>query len=237
MRNLVWTALAAGVVLAGGGAVWASDTVRLGGAAAQNSVQGGTDSELVRYRGGYGRGYYGGGFGRGYYGGGYGRSYYGGFYGRGYYGGFHGRGYYGGLYGRGYYGGYYGRPYFSSYYYPSYYYQPTYYYSAYSYYPCAGDIMPQAVTLQQTSGSFAQAQPPMPTGSLGNGTYRYDGEPRNLVPMPGQTSPARPAPGLLPASGRLVSLPTEITGGFSPVGIPAPTVVPAQRVTYPAYGE
>src|SRR5262245_55524842 len=95
MRKFVWSALAATCLLAAGSAARAQDdTFRLGGPSAQADIEGGTDSELVYYRGGYGRGFYGGhygGYGRGFYGGygGYGRGFYG--YGRGY-----GVGYYGG---------------------------------------------------------------------------------------------------------------------------------------------
>src|SRR5260370_32446770 len=72
MRSFVWAALATGFLLAGFGVASASDTVRLGGPSTPSTIQGGTDTELVYWRGGgYGRGY-GGGYGRGYGGGGYG---------------------------------------------------------------------------------------------------------------------------------------------------------------------
>src|SRR5438128_6925513 len=83
MRIWMWTALAAGLVMWGGGAASAQDTVRLGGPSVQTDVQGDTDTALVHWRGGHRGGY--GGY-RGYYGG------YGGYYGG--YGGY--RNFYGG---------------------------------------------------------------------------------------------------------------------------------------------
>lgn len=224
MRNLMWATLAAGAILAGSEAAWASDTVRLGGPAAQASVDGGTDTFLVHRRGGYG---YGGGYG--------GRSYYGGYYGRSF-----------AYYGRPYYSGYY-RPYYYpraySYYYPTYYpayyYQPYYSYSADYYYPIAGQIQ-QAATVQG-NGSYQSPAPQIfvPQGNS-DSTFPYDGDPRNVVPMPSQNNRTNPAPGVLPIDGKLVSLPNEISGGVLPVGLPAPPRVStptAPRVTYPTYGD
>jgi len=233
MRSLMWGALAAGLVLAGSGVSWASDNVRLGGPAAEAAIQGGID---VLARGGYRGGHHGG------YHGGYGR---GGIsvsigYGRGYYGG----GYYGGGYGRGYYGGYH-RPYYASYYYPrSYYsYYPTYYptyYPSYCYeptyyYPTNGGVAPQA-TLQSSYLLPAPRNyvPPMPPAQP-DGQYQYDGDPRQLVPMP---NPATPK--VVPIDGRLVSLSDEITGGVTqiyPTASQRTSTTPATRVAYPAYGE
>src|SRR5262245_6626942 len=112
MRTMMWTALAAGLLLTGGAASRADDTIRLGGPSALADIQGGTDIELVYARGGYhGGGHYGGHYGGArYYGGhygGYGARYYGGHYGG------YGARYYGGYghYGHGYYGGY--RPYYA----------------------------------------------------------------------------------------------------------------------------
>jgi hypothetical protein len=230
MRILMWTALAAGLLVAGGGAASAQDTVRLGGPAAQGEPQGATDALLMR---GGGRG--GGGFHGGYRGGyGYGRGYYGGFYGRGYgYGGFYGAGYW-----PYYYGGYY--PYYTPYYYPAYY--------GVSYYPVAGDVSPP-VTLTVQSNNYtqappAQASPQFLQGPFGTGTFPYDGGPRAPIPMPnpGDINPMKAPQGLVPLDGKLVSLsPTTITGGFLPDAprnqkTNAPSAAPA-RVAYPAYGE
>jgi len=259
MTMLRWTGttLAAGLMLAVGSTVWADDdTVRLGGPEAQNGIQGGTDTELVRgyygggYRGGFyggGRGYYGGGYRGGFYGGG--RGYYGGgFYGgSGYYvGGFYGgRGYYGGGFygGRGYYGGFYG---YSSF--PSYYYSP-YVYASYYNYPCAGDVAPamtmQTQTLQYGPASSLPApQPFMPPAGSTPGNFRYDGGPKEPVPSPipgADMNPAKAPRAIVPLDGKLVGLPTTITGGFTPVTLtPLPKTTAANyvpRVAYPAYGE
>jgi hypothetical protein len=229
MRSLYWGVLAAGLTVAASSTSWASDVIRLGGPSAQASIEGGTDTELVRGRGGYGHGY-----GRGYA------------YGRGYYGGY-GRGYYAG-YGRGYYG--YG-------YYP-YYYPPYYVYRPYYYYPIAGDGAP-VLTLQGQSNyqpaPSPSPQPLMPPAynynNNGDGTFPYDGGPRNPIPVPaGNTAPMKGPRGNIPLDGKLVSLPTTTTGGFSPVTTPdmqrfsdVSTNAPAQssaapaRLTYPAYGE
>jgi hypothetical protein len=254
MRQTMWGALAAGAMLAGGSAAWANDTVRLGGPSAAESMQGETDTELAHWRGG--RGY--GGYGRGY--GGYGRGFSVNFYGgRGYYGGggWGHRGY--GGYGLGYYGGHYGRsfyrPYYASYYYPSYNYYQPYYYSSYSYYPCAGDtvIAPTYAVQQNYQYSAPQSQllpapqqqqqqqqyvPPMPPAS-NPGQYQYDGGPNAPVPMPAQdVNPTRRPGGIIPLDGRLVSMPSAISGGTSQVGIPQRSTTKAvPRVNYPAYGE
>jgi len=265
---------AGGLLLAVGSASWAQDTVRLGGPSAQIDMQGGTDTELVRgyhgggYRGGYHGGYHGGyrGYG-GYYGSGY-RGYYGGYgYGRGYYGGYgYGRGYYGG-YGRGYYGGGY-YPYSSVYYQP-YYYSP-YSYSSY-YYPCVGETAatvtlaqanygvpqyaaPQNYGTQQNYGPVPYSEPLPAPGS--NSTFPYNGGPSAPISLPAP-NPIQPGQkigdpsnnrGIIPLDGKLVSLPNETTGGFTPVTAPARTIVTPQtrtpatttttpRVVYPAYGE
>ncbi|MSU79575.1 MAG: hypothetical protein EXS16_15985 [Gemmataceae bacterium] len=238
MRKGKWIALAAvGLMLAGGGAVWANDTVRLGGPQAQAEITGGTNTELVhRGRGGYNRGGYGGS----YYGGGYG-----------------GGGYYGGGYRSGYYSpyaynSYYSRSYYSSSsYYPRSYYSQSYYspyYSSY-YYPCAGEEAP-TVALQATSRSTLLAPPqgytpppvrnvpPMPPA--GDGSFRYDGEPRNIVPMPAPVNvdPVKGPQRLVPLDGKLVSF-----GGVSPIPTPNPrnivgsTASSTVRISYPAYGE
>jgi hypothetical protein len=232
MRNLVWAALATGFLLVGFNVVSANDTVRLGGPSVASGIGGGTDTELVR--------------GRAYYGGHYGHAY----YGRGYYGGAYYRPYYGAYYRPYYYGGYY-RPYYASYYYQpyysSYYYTP-YYTSSYYYYPIAGEaIAPPATTLQGASYYQAPAPrqyvPPMPPpdGGNGNGTYPYDGGPRSPIPMPNpDMNPAKAPQGILPADGKLVSLPNEATGGVSVPLTHQPTSTTSTsvpRVTYPAYGD
>jgi hypothetical protein len=235
MRSFVWAALATGFLLGGFGVASASDTIRLGGPSAQATIQGDVDTELVLWRS---RGY-----------GGYHRGGYGGYY-RGGYGGFYGRGYYGGGYYRPYYASYYHRPYYYSnyyrpYYYGSYYggyYQP-YYYS--SYYPIAGEsVLPPVTTLQGNGYYQAPAQqqyaPPMPPPINGNGTFQYVGGPRSPIPMPSpgpDTSPAKTPRGIIPIDGRLVSLPTQATGGVSVPFTHVPAKTSAPRVTYPAYGE
>jgi hypothetical protein len=265
---------AGGFLLAVGSVSWAQDTVRLGGpSAARIDMQGGTDTELVRgFHGGYhgGYGHYHGGYRGGYYGG-----YYGGY--RGYYGGYYGRGYgYGGYY-RPYYGGYYGgyyRPYYGGYYgsyypYSSVYYQP-YYTSYYSgYYPCVGQTA-ATVTLAQANYSAPQqyaapqnygtqqnyySEPLTAPGA--NSTFPYNGGPSSPIPMPAPNNPVQPGQkigdpnrGIIPLDGKLVSLPNETTGGFTPVTAPARNIVTPQtrtpatttttaapRVVYPAYGE
>jgi hypothetical protein len=246
MRKLIWSALAATLLLAGGSAARAQDdTFRLGGPSAQADIQGGTDIELVRgygggYRGGYhggggyGRGYYGGGYARGY--GGYGRGYYGGYgYGRGYYAGY-GRGYYGGYgYGRGYYGGYYpgiyanfSWPFYGGYggygggYSSPYYYTPTYYQPYYSdeyYYPTSGGVYGEAAkVLGAMNNPSALSTRLLPFSS--DGTYSYNGGPQAIVPS--TTVPVNNAPrgNVLPLDGKLVGLQSEISGGFSPVTSP-----------------
>jgi len=275
MKRLMCAVFAGGLLLAVGNVSWAQDTVRLGGPSAQLDMQGGTDTELVRgfHGGGYHGGWHGGYRGYGGYYGGY-RGYYGGY--RGYYGGYgYGRGYYGGYgyggYYRPYYGGYYGGYYpYSSVYYQPYYSTP--YYSSY-YYPCIGQNA-ATVTLAQANYSAPQyAAPqsystqqqnygPVPYSEAvpspgGNSTYPYNGGPSSPIPLPAP-NPVQPGQkigdpsnnnrGIVPLDGKLVSLPNETTGGFTPVTAPARTIVTPQtrtpatttttpRVVYPAYGE
>ncbi len=234
MRKGTWIALAAvGLMLAGSGVVWANDTVRLGGPQAQADITGGTNTELVhRGRGGYNRGGYGGS----YYGGGYGARYYSPYAHYSYYS-----------------RSYYHRPsyYSSSYYYPHSYYSQSYYspyYSSY-YYPCVGEETP-TLALQATSRSTLLPAPqgytPPPVKNVplmppaGDGSFRYDGEPRNIVPMPAPVNadPVKGPQGLVPLDGKLVSF-----GGVSPIPTPNPrniigsTASSTVRVSYPAYGE
>jgi hypothetical protein len=230
MRNLMWTALAAGCVLAGSSIAMAQDTIRLGGPSAAAAISGGTNIELVR--GGHGGGGH-GGHGHG------GHGHYG-HYGHGHYGHYHyGHfGHYG--YGR-YYAGYY-RPYYSAYYwpyyYPSVYVSPSYYYPSYvssaGYYdyPMVGETLPMPVTMLR--GNY-QAAPMPPAG--GDLTYPYNGGPRLPLPTPAPDAKP-PAPrGNLPIDGKLVSLQQPVGG----VSLPAAPTTTAKstttRVTYPAYGE
>src|ERR1017187_2810614 len=209
MRSVSWlAALAVGCVLAGVGVVSANDTIRLGGPSAQAAIQGGTNTELVRWGYGY-HGHY-----RGYY-----RPYYG-YYRPAYY------------YPRAY-------TYYAPSYYPRYYYTPTYYYSApsygsYYYYPISGEALPPPATTVQGSYPAPAPQqyvPPMPPPG---GTFQYDGGPRSIVPMPNSNEPPLV---VIPIDGKLVSLPTQITGGTSQVGMPAAPRTGEPRATYPAYGE
>jgi hypothetical protein len=286
MRNLMWAGLAAGCLLTASGVSFAQDTVRLGGPSTQIDMHGDTDlvrgggghgggGHGGGGRGGfggyghasYGRGGYGyGGYGRGGYGyGGYGRGYGWGGYGRGYgygygrgWGGYGWGGYGWGGYGwGGGYGGYY-YPYSYPVYYP-YYYTP--YYSDYYYYPIVGQSAP-TVNLQASYYSEPPAYNQPFQGTLplpgGNGTYPYNGGPSQPIPMPAPSGDANPANdrGIIPLDGKLVSFPSQTTGGFSPVGlsavqprsstttvpVPAPAskttkTAPLPRVIYPAYGE
>lgn len=221
MRHLMWAVLAAGLMLAGSGASWANDTIRLGGPSAQADIQANSDTDLVHWRRGYG--YY-----------------------------------------RPYYAGYSYRPYYASYYRPSYYqpyYRPYVYYSApvyyqpyatYSctpsyYYPIAGSTAP-TIPLQTN-----YTEPPQSAAQVSrrtNGGFSYDGGPRAPIPMPspnGEFTPAaQPQPrGIIPIDGKLVSLPTEASGGFAPVTTPeierlryvSTTKTTTPRIAYPAYGE
>lgn len=218
-----WTLAAIATILAFAGAASATDTIRLGGPSAQAAIQGGTDTELVHWRRyGYRQSF------RPYYGG-YNRAYYGGFN-RPYYGSYYRPYYYPRFY------SYYTPSYYSTYSYPSYYLyyemnRPTYYPSSCYYYPIAGEsVAPPATTLNYQGPQ--PYVPPMPPAD--NGTYPYNGGPSSPVPMPN----AEPAPrGIIPIDGRLVSLPSEISGGTSQVGVPAAKTQTTPRVSYPAYGE
>ena len=210
MRNLMWAALATGCLLAAGRVVSAQDTIRLGGPSAQAAKET-TDTELVHRRYGHHGGYYGGGR------------------------------YYGGYYGRSYYSSYYYRPYYYpraySYYTPSYYYTPTYYAPAYYpaasyyYYPIAGEnVAAPVTTVQGTYQGPAPQQyvPPMPPA--GNGTFQYDGGPRQPIPAPvPDINPAKGTRGSVPIDGKLVSLPA-----IPLVNLPQSV---APRTAYPAYGD
>jgi len=201
------------------------------------------------YRGHYHGGHYGGyrHYGHGGHYGGYRHYGNGGYYGgyRGFHGGYHyaRHGYWGGY--RPYYSSYYYRPYYSYYARPFYYSSywplayPAYYYASPAYYfidPCADELpaMPEATNLG--SGQFAPPPPsaaprqdrgpePMPPVDRGNGgTYRYDGGPRQTVPMPGAGPASKPAAPPLPRDFKFVTQP--------------PNPQPANPTyTYAAYGE
>jgi hypothetical protein len=190
--------------------------------------------------GGWGRGWGGWGSGRGWGWGGWGRGWYGaGWYGRGWY----GRGWYGGYGYPGWYGYGYSYPAYCSYY-PSYYYYPTVsswcggpvYYSSPLVYarPVISIGVPYANIQIQRRSAVVQAEPPLldtlpaPTplpGTPDNGTYRYDGDPKNRVPMPRtEPTPPAPAPGYQPGTD------TGFNGNVA-----AYRVTPKYR--YLAYGE
>jgi hypothetical protein len=226
MRHFTWSLLAAGLLLANSGASQAQDTVRLGGPAALNDIDGGADTAFVRWgRGGYYGGYYRGGYGYGY------RSYYAGY---GYY-----RPYYRGYYGYGF--GFYAPP--------VYYYNPYIYYGAPSYYYPISATSAPTPTVQARASYSEQLPPPgsLPTmPPVNNGTYPYDGGPRTPVPMPPpgeEFSPANQLRSIVPIDGKLALLPSETTmGSFLLTGVQTPTpsksaAVPSPRSGYAAYGE
>ena len=260
--NLAGLALLAGATL-----VQADDVIRLGGTFSADD-----DTHLVHRRGYGGGGYYGH---RGYGWGGYGHrhSYYGGYGHRGYgwggygyrhsyyggWGGYH-RPYYSSFYHRPYYSSFYHRPYYSygyrPHFYSSYYYLP-YYYSSPAYYfidPCADELpaMPEATTLG--SSSFAprreRAEQLMPPVDQGNGTYRYDGGPRQAVPMPDTGPASKPASPPLPRDFKLVTQPATPQYTYAAYGETTPRTatpattrfvseeapLPPARLTYAAYG-
>jgi len=218
-------------------------------------LKGDVDVSPVSWRGGGGRGGWGGGW-RGGWGGGWRGGYWGRGWGgyRGWYGnrGWYGAGWYGRGYG---WGGWYGYPGWYGYgsYYPSYcgYYYPSYYsYPAYSSW-CAGPVyysspltyanpgisiaVPFANIRIQRRTAVVQSEPPVldtlpaPTpmpGTPDNGTYRYDGDPKNRVPMP-RTEPAPP----VPAPSSQPGTDAEMTGTFAAGrGV-------ATKFRYLAYGE
>jgi len=183
---------------------------------------------------GYGRGGY--GYGRGGYG--YGRGGYG--YGRGWYG--YGRGWYGnrGWYGYGpYYGSWYGSgPYYGNWsyssYWPYYSYPSSAYYGGYYGYPSSAVVVPSvnlnvAPTLQsQPLPDGALETAPPPALAPADGTFPYDGGPRNPPPMPKADPAPTGAPATIPLSGRAVSLPGKATYTYAAYG-ETPKVVPADR--------
>ena len=231
MRSFVWAALATGVLMAGVGVASASDTIRLGGPSAQSTIEGDVDTQLVR--GGF-HGHAGHFHGHA----GHFHGHAGHFHGHA---GFHGRGFFGAGFYRPYYYASYYRPYFYGSYYNPYYYTP-YYYGTNYYYPCAGDSLPPATTLE-ASGYYQASAPQQyaPQAPInGNGTFQYDGGPRSPIPMPipaQESNPAKTPRGIIPIDGRLVSLPTQATGGVSVPLTHVPAKTSAPRVTYPAYGE
>jgi len=271
MCRLAAAMLGAGLLtLAFGSAVRAdNDTVRLGSSAsgAATGPMGGTDTELVYWRGGYrhhgghygGYRHYGGYHHHGGYYGGY-RPYYGGY--RPYYGGYYGgyRSYYSNYYGN-YYGGYYGgyRPYYGGYYRIS---------SYGDYYPCdvqlsvgtpivytqlpAQPVQTATQVYQFQSAARPQALPMPVAVPAANQTFPYDGGPRQPLPLPSQESidPAVGPQPTVPLTGKVVSLPRELGGGTSQyatqlVGFGTPALPAAQPTAaaapssfgYPAYGD
>jgi hypothetical protein len=186
---------------------------------------------------GYGYGGYGGGYGSyGGYGGGYGG------YGYGYpstysygYGSYPYSGYgYGSGYGG--YGGY-GSGYGG---YPSTYSYGGYPYSGYGYMSYGAYGRP--VSIAQNPSPAPRLTPIDTTPS----TYPYNGGPQNPLPMPRTNAPQTQPQKTIPANSLMVSLPTTMSAGVSPIFTPAnipassrPTSpVPASnRYTYRAYGE
>jgi hypothetical protein len=141
----------------------------------------------------------------------------------------HHYGFYGSFYG-GYYPRFYG--YYPRYYYPAFsfsIYRPVYYYprSVVIYSdpflcPIGGNTLstPPATNLRNGPGSGgADETLPPPRPAPADGTFPYDGGPKNPVPIPKANSEPASAP-TVPLEGRSVSLPAR----------------PA-KVTYPAYGE
>jgi len=226
------------------------------------------------YRGGYGgyRGGYYGGY-RGSWGGGYG-GYYGGYYAQPYYGGYYSGYsqpyYYGGYYSQPYYGGYYGGGYYRSNYGG---YHHRHYYGGYRRISLNGDPCSSGVELTVISTPTAftqlpvqQAQPaapiqyesaakpqglPMPAVAPSqNQTFPYDGGPQAPLPLPGPNGvepSVAPQPSV-PLTGKVVSLPRELSGGTSQYtithlvgfGTATPNTAQAPAATsyaYPAYGE
>jgi hypothetical protein len=217
-------------VLAGTGASYGGDTIRLNGGGdtpTQKLVDDGQGAEAIRtwYHGGWGyRGYGWGGYYRPFYGYGWG-GYYRPFYGYGW------GGYYRPFYGYGW-GGFY-RPYYGfSLGYSAFY--PAYSFGYGSFFaPCAGTTA-GVYTLNIPGSTLASSQPseaqpilPRPRAADGapqappsDGTFPYDGGPQNAAPLPSDTPPARTTPRSVPLEGRAVSLPK-----VSP------------KWSYPAYGE
>ena len=101
----------------------------------------------------------------------------------------------------------------------------------------AGESIPTPVT--QTNVYYQKpvqqySAPLPPNGS----TFPYDGGPSSLVPMPNPAQEVNPVskPGVvIPKDGKLVSLPTQATGGTTQVGIAQRVNMP--RVSFPAYGD
>lgn len=242
--------LAGLVLLAGATLVQADDVIRLGGSFAADD-----DTHLVHRRG-FSGGYFGPRFSFG-----YSSRFYGG-YG---WGGYH-RPFYSSFYHRPYFSSFYHRPYYSYGYWPrfdsSFYYQPfayspyrSYYYSSPAYYfidPCVGEqpTMPEATSLG--SSAFAPRQeragPAMPPVDQGDGTYRYDGGPRQTVPMPDTGPASKPASPALPRGFKLATQPATPKHTYAAYGesrttttTPATTrfvsetPLPPVRLTYAAY--
>lgn len=210
MRALMWTALATALLLAGSGAAWANDIVRLGGPSAQVGIQGGADTELVHAR------YYGG-----YHGG---ARYYGSYYHRPYY------------YSSYYYRPYYYRPYVN---FCTPYYYPTYYYREY-YYPLAGNSVSTVTLQTTGNSPLPPANGdgtfpydggphnPIPMPNPMDDTNPTK-NPRGIVPLDGRlvTLPITTTGGISPVTAPAIQRLRFVT---------TPSATPI-RVTYPAYGE
>jgi len=259
--------LAGLVILAGVASASAGDTIRLGGPSTDAATMrlGGspeTNGDLFAAAAHSG-GHLGGGHGSFHGGFHHGSFHHGGFHHSSFHHGFHHHGFHhhnhfwGGFYWPYAYSAFAYRPYlYSSYYYAPYAYYPSYYYSypaAVYVAPCATDatVTPEFVTLGGAAGSAIQGAPTTPQIRNGNGTYRYDGGPREAIPMPAResapavTPPAPPEPKL-----KLVTLPGKTEYTYRAYGETNQTTAPASdtrlvstktapvvRLSYPAFGE
>jgi hypothetical protein len=253
-----------------GGPATDAATMRLGGSAESNG-------DLFAAAA-HSSGHHGGGHGSFHHSGGHGSFHHGGFnHGSFHHGGFnHGSFHHGFHHGSFYHhnrfwGGYYWpylysafayRPYwYSSFYYPAYYYAPyasypSYYYSypaAVYVAPCAADatVAPEFVTLGGTAISPIQGAPITPQIRNGNGAYRYDGGPREAIPMPSResapavTPPAPPEPKLklVTLSGntqytyRAYGETNQTTAPASDTRLVSTKTAPVVRLSYPAFGD
>lgn len=248
VKVLAMAAAASLVLFAWASIAGAGDTFRLGGTDAATmtlGLSGEADTVLVRgragfssrgfYRGGSFRHSYGGHWRSGFYRGGYYRPYWGGYWRPRFYGSFYYPGYwYPGYFG---FGLTIGRPYA---YYPPIYSAPAYYPPAcdtvpYPSYAPAGDYgsatlstaAPLSTTLLRSRNRVYMLQPPRemlpaPRPVPADGSYRYDGDPMNPVPLPGPAvEPMTQPPAKRQIEGRVASM--------MPVKV--------RNFAYPAYGE